>query len=342
MPRGYKHGSMPYGSQLSAEARLAEVLGLFREVAREEYGAELDDYIGPELWASQTLDITEGSDNFLRYSGARGAALKTDDTVRQRFPSVHRVSEPITIHGKVQVGIGYEEHNDMNWLGQDLGRIPESMSMVAELPAKLKEAEEEDFLEPYNRAAVGMFSTSRQYSQNLFVDGSSGNELKMLGGEPIDGLGNEILGSPSYDTIRRIHNFGKYTLNEEGGISSMRPVMIVCSPQTAKLWRALYASPVNIYSNNPNLESPISDLQAPTILETNRMWEDKDAWVFFEGWERDMWSVDYFRGRAESGVRNSDDSSRFHVRWAEIASMYGFHAANNRRILRVVGSTSLF
>lgn len=302
-------------------------------VMRQSYGGEGEDMVGPELWGAANFDGLY--ENRLVHTGLVGTADRRNDVVRQRFSSPNYYWEPVTLFGAQRVGI-YMQYflEDREDFRPELDFAP---MLAGELSALVRDAEEEDYFHPYNTGETWM--TSRQNNSPLFVDDATG--LTLIGeGRPALGHGNIFYGAPSYGLIEQLNQYGELFINEEGRGEMIRVDRIVGSRRNIELLRRYYDSTFNIDTGNPNIFSPIEGQPVPTLIATDRLYNRNDLIVFYEGWQNDLLSKTWYRGRVETGVFD-EDVPQFHYAWSQVRSRYGFYAINNRRVALVKGAAVL-
>lgn len=314
------------GAQDSNPAALTKV---WESVMRSNYGGRREQLIGMELWSDANFEGVYS--NRLIHTGLKGTALISNDDFKQRFPQPRYDIEAVTLYGMHFIGIYFEYELEPR---RDFDpRVDLAPMLVGELGELLADAEEEDFLLPFNTGET--FLTSREHSSPLFVDGIS-DELRVIGGEGL-GHGNILYGSPSYGLIDSINAYGDTFVNDEFRPESLRPVMIMGSPRNIARLEQYYNTEYNIEAGNPFVRSPIQGQAAPRLLSTPRLYNSNDLFVFYEGWENDLLIRTDMRGEQSSGVGGADDVPQYRKAWTQMRTRHGMFVVNNRRILKVSG-----
>lgn len=314
------------------DANIASMKKSWEAVMRLNYGGELEQMVGPQLWGAHGLDNEGLHNEMFFHTGLQGTALKTTDDVRQRFPTAGYETGSILVRGYHRLGIAHE------WYPEDLEDVPENMrfvqDLVGELPILLADAEEEEHHHYYNN---GETQTGGIFNTPLFVDGSS-NKLQLLG-QPSYFSGtaasNIIYGGVSYALIAKIHQYGDNFVNEEGRMESVDVDMYVGSRQNIELLELYYTSSFNIETGNTNINNPLSKRPVPKFVVSKRMANKSDLWVYFQGWQMFMKERNKYRGREESW---EEGNAQFRKIVAQIRSRYGYYHINNRLVMLVKGA----
>lgn len=328
---------MSYGSNYAAQNQNAYALSkAWDKVMEAKYKGVEDSMVGDELWAPYTYEGGGNYDQILLHTGLIGTALRTDDVVRQEYPSPTFHTASVMVRGYQRAGISYEysvEDQEDYLPGLDL-----HVQKVGELPLLLADAEEEDAHYWMN---MGESWTGGPFGTPLFVDGQGTNKIQLIGRPDYfsgSNASNIIEGSPSYALLELLNQYGALFVNEEGRRQRVSISMIVAGENNIRLLEALWNAAYNLESGNVNIPNPMTSrgLPTPKFVSTNRMANAEDIWVYYDGWEEFMRTVVDYRGKADSWVEGS--APQFKKVVTQIRSRYGYFFLNNRLCVLVKGA----
>lgn len=307
----------------------------FDRIARMEYAGAGEDMVGEELYGPDDLG-TEGLHNEVFFhTRLQGTAQKMDDNVRQRYPTASYKTGSILIQGYSRLGIAYEYYPED--LEDNLSGFEFIASMAEDLPVLLRDAEEEEYLNLYNN---GETITGGHANTPLFVDGVA-DKLQLVGNPDFfsgTAASNIIdnAGGISYALINLLRQYGRNFVNEEGRTQPREMVQILCNEQNGDLLEEYFNSPTNRESANPNLPNPVRGMRVPTILRTERMANQNDLIVFYEGWQDHIKERSKYRGRTDTW---EEGHAQFRKVFTQLRSRYGFYFYNNRLVVLVRGAS---
>lgn len=307
----------------------------FDRIAKIEYAGASENMVGEELYGPDDLG-TEGLHNevFFR-TGLQGTAQKMDDNVRQRYPTASYKTGSILIQGYSRLGIAYEYYPED--LEDNLSGFEFISQMAEDLPVLVRDAEEEEYLNLYNN---GETITGGHANTALFVDGDSA-KLQLVGNADFfagTAARNiiENAGGISYALINLLRQYGRNFVNEEGRTNPVNMVQILCNEQNGDLLDLYFDSPANLESTNPNRQNPTSGMSKPTILRTERLANQNDLIVFFEGWQDQIKERSKYRGRTDTW---EEGHAQFRKVFTQLRSRYGFYFYGNRLVVLVKGAS---
>lgn len=309
----------------------------FEAVVKRTYPGEAEQFVGEELFGSDTLG-TEGLHNEMYfYTGLQGQAhVAAHDVVRQRFPAASYRRGSILVQGYRQAGISFEYYPEE--LEDNLPGFNFITNMAADLPILLRDTEEDMMLGFYNNGEssaqlVGTANTP------LFVDGSSA-VLQLLGWADYFNGANasniiENGGGVSNAMLALVEQYGDHFVNDEGRVNRLRPVMALGRRQNIRLLSEYLTYPSNIEQFDPNRPNPVAGLSGMRLVASDRLANPNDMIFFFEGWQDDIKMRSKYRHKSATW---EEGNNRYRKIITETASRIGFYAFNNRRVLLVRGA----
>lgn len=307
----------------------------FDKIAQIEYAGASENMVGEELYGPDDLG-TEGLHNEVFFhTRLQGTAQLLPDNVRQRSPTATYKTGSILIHGYSRLQIAYEYYPED--LEDNLSGFEFISRMAEDLPVLLRDAEEEEYLNLYNN---GETITGGHADTPLFVDGSA--DVLQLVGNPDFFSGTaasniiDNAGGISYALINLLRQYGRNFVNEEGRTNPVQMVQILCNEQNGDLLDLYFDSPANLESTNPNRANPTSGMSKPTILRTERLANQNDLVVFFEGWQDQIKERSKYRNKTDTW---EEGNAQFRKVFTQLRSRYGFYFYGNRLVVLVRGAS---
>lgn len=305
-----------------------QVYRAYERITMQEYPG-VETQVGAQFWGTSDLKTDGLHNEVMFHTGLLGQAADLGDDVRASVPmATYQTIDQVISNWKI-VGIGFEYSPEE--IEDDLYDIV--APKVADLPRLLTDKEEDEHFYVYNN---GETITSGVWRDPLFVDGASA--YLQLVGQPGVNYGSNIIttaGGVSYHLINQAEQYGENFISEEGRISPLRIVKILCSPMNADLLRVYYGASSNIEQSNPNLPNPTD--YTPEIVATHRLANPNDIIFFYEGWEQDLKEHEKYRSRSQTDQ----------VGWLNQKKMvtitrsrFGYYWHFNRRVVLAKGAAT--
>lgn len=307
----------------------------FDRVAKIEYAGAGEKMVGEELYGPDDLGTDGLHNEVFFHTRLQGQAQKMADNVRQRSPTVSYKTGSILIQGYSRLQVAYEYYPED--LEDNLSGFEFISRMAEDLPVLLRDSEEDEYLNLYNN---GETITGGHADTPLFVDGTT--DVLQLVGNPDFFSGTaasniiDNAGGISYALINLLRQYGRNFVNEEGRTNPVEMVQILCNEQNGDLLQEYFSAQGNRESTNPNLPNPTAGMRVPTILRTERLSNQNDLIVFYEGWADQIKERSKYRGRTDTW---EEGHAQFRKVFTQLRSRYGFYFYGNRLVVLVRGAS---